>query len=40
MEGILEWYEFWHNYRYHNEINFVVYIPLLFFAAVLDTKKI
>jgi len=30
MEGIREWYELWQNYRYHNEVNFLIFIPLFF----------
>jgi len=30
MEGIQEWYGLWQNYRFHNEVNFIIFIPLFF----------
>jgi small-conductance mechanosensitive channel len=39
MEGIQEWYGIWQNYRYHNEVNFLIFIPLFFLLRSWLIKK-
>ncbi len=39
MEGIREWYELWQHYRYHNEVNFLIFIPLFFLLRSWILKK-
>lgn len=40
MEGIREWYEVWQNFRYHNEVNFLIFIPLFFLLRSWLIKKL
>ncbi|SFG53981.1 Mechanosensitive ion channel [Desulfotomaculum arcticum] len=40
MDVIREWYQLWQTYPYHNEINFMVFIPLFFVLRSWLVKKL
>jgi potassium efflux system protein len=39
MNGIREWYELWQDYQYHNEVNFLIFIPVFFLLRYWILKK-
>lgn len=37
---ITEWYAAWREYRYFNEINFIIFIPLFFLLRSMLLRKL
>lgn len=40
MNIIMEWYQAWEKYPYHNEVNFVIFIPLFFVLRSLLIRRL